>query len=281
MEEFRYRKHAGSDEIVSSLNNFGLAIIDDFYSTSEVNCLNKEFEKAFSLAEDAGTKRSVLNGQYGLCPREMVDFHKQDLPQFFKLLHDRKLSEVGGMYFQIREDQFHRINNHVEVEINESTGISNASLPHFDRMPALKMFVYLVDVDADNGPTFVYPKTYISVRDKIFAQLNQIGDVHELKNFIREESINSLRNTICGKKGTLIIADSSSLHGGGNIRKEGLVRKTIRATTWYLPVSHQKLSKQALPIKDSLFILKRHSKEYTGGIDFNAFQSWSELSKGL
>jgi hypothetical protein len=93
MEEFRFSNHAGSNEIVSTLNEFGVAIIDDYFSLSEVNSLILEFEHAFVLAETAGTKRSILNGEYGLCPREMIDSHKQQIPQFSRFLHDINLME--------------------------------------------------------------------------------------------------------------------------------------------------------------------------------------------
>lgn len=243
--------HFNSSEVLTQLQENGYAVVEDFLKKRTIEKLTDEFQFLFSLASQVGTKRSVSNGDYGLCPFELIDEYKDRCNTTFDFLNYEPLMKVGEDYFNIKSNL--KINNHVEFEINSSKGASTASLPHFDRMPALKMIIYLTDVSETSGATYVYPRTYTEIRHHIFKSLSNVADIHELKNFVLEKEISVERVTVECRKGTLIIVDTAGLHGGGNMGEENINRKVIRGLTWYLPESFKNLSNSALPINDEMF----------------------------
>lgn len=101
----------------------------------------------------------------------------------------------------------------------EIADISAAQLFHFDmeRIKWLKIFIYLTDVDADNGPhVFVegshrrggIPKTFLK---KGYTRLT---DEEVIQAFGQEKLI-----TFVGARGTIIIEDTRGLHKGMHLAK--------------------------------------------------------------
>lgn len=241
-----------STEVIENLKESGYAMIEGFASKKTIRELSTEFDFLLSLASYAGTKRNISNGEYGLCPIELIEKNKDKCGKTFEFLTHKNLKKIGEDYLNAQDEKI-EINNQIEFEINHSKGRSTASLPHFDRMPALKMFIYLTDVKQKSGATFLFPKTYREVRRHIFSSLSSISDIHELKNFISASKIPKEEFFIECRKGTLVIIDTAGLHGGGNILEDNVTRKVIRGITWYLPASFQHLNTAAIGISDELF----------------------------
>jgi hypothetical protein len=277
-EAMRITKQKGfSGDAARLLFHNGAVVIDDFFSASDSESLSYELSCAFELAEKAGTKRSIGNGFYGLWPRELAEERKNELPLLYDFLHDKDLQSIGGSYLGLNKSDYLKINNHLECEVNMALGRSNASLPHFDRMPGLKMILYLTDVDEKNGPTFFYPNTFRSVRNQLLSTLNNVGDVHDLANFILPDDVSSERVAVHCRKGSLVIVDTCTLHGGGHLIGEHAVRKCVRGTTWYLPSSHSRLSPQAIPVDTALF----ENDGDVENVDWDKFVSFSDIPNEL
>ena len=102
--------------------------------------ITKEFELLF-ISIKQGYTRSVSNGNYGFFPSEWVKKNKDIFKEIYKFLNNENLIKIGKDFLKIKNNN-HTINRHFEFEINKLKGASTASLPHFDRAPALKMFLY-------------------------------------------------------------------------------------------------------------------------------------------
>ena len=127
-------------KISGNLRRDGFAIIENYLTEAQITPLLDEFEKAFLLSEQAGTKRSVLNGEYGLLTKNLLQKSSDSFPEIIGFLNNQNLHEVARTYLDL--SSFEKINNHIEIEINSSNGESSASLPHYYKLPALKIFRY-------------------------------------------------------------------------------------------------------------------------------------------
>jgi hypothetical protein len=238
-------------QTLDELNKLGYSVIEDFATNITIEEITKEFELLF-ISIKQGYTRSVSNGNYGFFPSEWVKKNKDIFKKIYKFLNNENLIKIGKDFLKIKNNN-HTINRHFEFEINKLKGASTASLPHFDRQPALKMFLYLTDVTKTSGATFYYPQTYREIRHHIFSILSNCSDIHQLKNFISELNISSKKVDIECRKGTLMICDTAGLHGGGNILENNITRKVIRGVTFYLPESYTYLNKDAVGISEKNF----------------------------
>ena len=86
----------------------------------------------------------------------------------------------------------------------------------FDDIKFLKIFIYLDDVNAENGP-HVYVKNSLNNINKISTdnkKLSQRYDDELIKQHFEKDIIE-----ICGKAGTMIFEDTHGLHKGTNVKK--------------------------------------------------------------
>lgn len=86
----------------------------------------------------------------------------------------------------------------------------NAQLFHYDkdRLRFLKVFVFLSDIDAENGPHAYVRKSHTTRPDALWQQ----------RRFTDEELISEVEAThiteVCGPAGTILMADTMGLHKG-------------------------------------------------------------------
>ena len=102
----------------------------------------------------------------------------------------------------------------------------DAMLFHFDcdHNRFLKVFMYLNDVGADNGPHVYVPNTSVEYRAKLPDCIQKDGRLNSI------EVINSglIPNYIEGPGGTMIFADTSSLHKEEHQLKKGHPRYILQ-----------------------------------------------------
>ena len=89
---------------------------------------------------------------------------------------------------------------------------------HFDleRPKWLKSFIYLNDVDDNNGPHFFVPKSHKNLG--IVKEIRSKG-YSRIEDQIVEKYYPEIKK-ITGKKGTLLIEDTRGLHKGSVVRKD-------------------------------------------------------------
>ncbi len=103
--------------------------------------------------------------------------------------------------------------------LKQKPDTSAAQLFHFDmeRIKWLKIFIYLTDVDLDNGPhVFVEGSHRSGQIPKTFLEKNytRLSDEEVIQAFGKEKLI-----TFTGAKGTIIIEDTRGLHKGNHLIK--------------------------------------------------------------
>ena len=110
--------------------------------------------------------------------------------------------------------------------------ISRNNYLHFDRLRALKVLVYLSDVDSSDGPFSVVPGTHIDGL-KLRRSFSHLNDYEEKKNRIDIDypEIEYDLKTITGQAGTTVLFDSDIFHCGGNISKES--ERLLIRSHWY------------------------------------------------
>lgn len=151
----------------------------------------------------------------------MYAFELQDLllcPQIQEIMADLSILAVTQAYMKSKV-YLDNVSLAWSTAFKETPDMSAAQLFHFDmeRIKWLKVFIYLTDVNVENGPhVFVegshrsrgIPKTLL---DKKYARLS---DEEVIQAFGKEKLI-----TFTGAKGTIIIEDTRGLHKGNHLIK--------------------------------------------------------------
>lgn len=149
------------------------------------------------------------------------------------------------------------------LEINE-TNLLNKTSPqlsqNFHKDPGIKkcikVFLYLNDVKMETGP-FTYVKGSHKGKDSLLSQ-NRFGagGIYPTKNIFQKLINEECIIPICGKAGTLIFADTTGFHCGGN----SIDGTRKMATLVYYPPGDLKKSKIKCRIKglNSLFPVSKY-----------------------
>jgi hypothetical protein len=187
-----------------------------------------------------------LGGDYG----NSIQYF-DELNPLLELSFNESLVAIINSYFEMHSRLCY-------LEINE-TKLLNKTSPeksqNYHKDPGIKkcikVFLYLNDVKMETGP-FTYIKASHKGKEKLLSQ-NRFGagGIYPKKNIFKNLVNKDCIIPICGKAGTLIFADTTGLHCGGNSIDE--TRKM--ATLVYYPPGDLKKSKIKCRIKelDSLF----------------------------
>ena len=131
------------------------------------------------------------------------------------LLFNKFIYQVATNYF--KSTPFF---DHISLAIScksDKPDSEAAQLFHFDldKPKWLKFFIYLNDVDEDNGPHFFIPKTHknFAIRSEIRAQGYKRIDDKTISKYY--PNIKEMK----GKSGTLLIEDTRGLHKGSVVKK--------------------------------------------------------------
>lgn len=126
------------------------------------------------------------------------------------------------------------INVKVEVEHNRSEGGSNSSLWHYDRVPSVKMSIYLDETCLDAGALEVLPGSHTATRRLALAALERDPNpLHLLNYFEGSSAFDAL--ALEGEPGTVILFDTFCIHRGGHL-EPGYHRRNLRGITWARPL---------------------------------------------
>jgi hypothetical protein len=206
------------DLINRSLNEEGYFIVENFLS--ENNCDNL---KKFILDSKLITKKNKsFNNEILFKPENPEGvFYEMSKNKIFDseiaqdLVFSRFINNVCKNYFKSLPF-FDHISLAISAKSNKPDSDA-AQLFHFDldRPKWLKFFIYLNDVNDDNGPHYFIPKTHknFGIKNEIRRNgYSRISD-SEIKNYYSDIK------KIIGKKGTLIIEDTRGLHKGSVVKK--------------------------------------------------------------
>ena len=159
---------------------------------------------------DFNNPKSILYRYY---PNELLQNET-----IFKLIFDKNIYKIAKGYFKSNP-----IFNNVAlwwstiIEKDEVHDAAQAFHFDYDGIKTLKLFVYLTDVEDENGPHVYIKKTHLS--NKKPSELLKKNYVRIEDNEVFKYYDKSELTKIKGKKGTIILGDTSCFHKGQKLEK--------------------------------------------------------------
>lgn len=208
----------------------GFVVIDNFIVGSMLEDLRVEFEK---LTAGCVVSEKAQNGfQHSVRSDDLNGAH---YPVLTSVARSEDLTALSKFFFNFwleNETSSTGAFEKIDFERNMLTGKSNNSNYHYDRIPALKVQIYLNDVDQKNGAMSVVKGSHLACRKIARMMLSENPNPLFLRNYLDSEENPRDGVSIEAKAGTAIVFDTMLLHKGGEIR-EGF-RDTLRLVN-YVP----------------------------------------------
>ena len=190
------------NNILNNLNNGGYAITEEMRSLrNDCDELRIALDKIPSESETSS--RCFINGWKNLCAFNLAK----------KLCKDQSIKYIA--------DNFLNCDSHLNSVLSWKTSFvpkenrnlsGDAQLFHFDsdHNRFLKIFIYLDEVERNNGPHVFIPYTSTNGRPNIAKELQRDGRISNI-DIIKYGLVPQY---IKGKKGTMIFGDTHNLHKG-------------------------------------------------------------------
>jgi hypothetical protein len=202
-------------EIVDKINDDGIIVIDNFYSAEKCDVLIKEIDRLLIDKKD-----KVQGDALGADNRIFGADRASDL------IHNFFTNE----FISAIKDAYHKKNNIIGFTLAARINAAKNNLGsgggwHRDSIygKQFKAIIYLTDTSEENGPFQYIPETHKPLskvktvaKYKIKAFQNRISQ--EEIDFIIDNSEYEI-STLTGKKGTLILTDTTGIHRGKPLEK--------------------------------------------------------------
>ena len=241
------------------LNEFEKKILNDIENDGFAVLNLKQFGEDFLTRlvayknelspHDSNTKTFLLYYLGGMYDNAKQVFNKSN--PLLELSLNYRLVKIINSYFKMDSRLTYLEINQTLVNPKEKAQFSQKFHKDPGIKKCLKVFVYLNDVTLDNGP-FTYVKfSHKTKVDKFKQKRFGAGGIYPKQDDFENNIYKKDIIPIIGKAGTLIIADTTGLHCGGNSIK----KSREMATMVYYPPGDLKKSKININIPgfDKLF----------------------------
>lgn len=219
------RRHPVQKEIekyVSELDREGFVVIDNFFDSQTLEEIIQESNQIVARVASQKIRKEDLtlapSGSYRL---HMSDSYSAKMERLF--FSSPFLESLGRYYFG---GQLVKKYNLFQVSYPLQPGMSEFGTAfHFDHeMRTLKAFLYVSDVDHENGPLIYCPRSKHIAYDKLKKMsLMYLLDNSDATFYTAEEAqklkLGKQAISITGKKGTLVLVDTRGYHKAGPITK--------------------------------------------------------------
>lgn len=203
--------------IIYILKTYGICILDDYYSQETVDILIKEYHKIF---EEQKSKIEILDKED--CSNDERIFHAQKYSEYIKnnFSDNNLFNNIAQKYTNKRLNKKTLINK----VVYEDGKIKNSGAGwHRDNHNCqFKVIMYLSDVNEKNGP-FQFmtnsSKKHIGYPPPRTANYNTRFHDKTVEELVEKNKNCNIHN-IVGKKGTIVIVDTTYIHRG-KIIEEG------------------------------------------------------------
>ena len=198
------------NDVVKKLRDEGYCELSQ--TLDELMCLELEQIARTAVCELVDTKSDMKQGVYD---EENPIAVRYEIPEEIiiqssaaqRIICDPSIYEIARQYLQCEPVQ-DLVTMWWSTSINTVASSAAAQQFHFDldRINFLKLFIYLTDVDEENGPHVYVPKSHRNLP----ATLRRDGRHSDVavKNHYHEEVV------LTGKKGMVFLADTRGLHKG-------------------------------------------------------------------
>jgi ectoine hydroxylase-related dioxygenase (phytanoyl-CoA dioxygenase family) len=207
--------------IASELQRGGYYIFDEILE-------EKKLENLINITKTLSCKKNEHNDVKNIFydnvnPYKLIyAYNSEDLickKEVLEIVADEKYKNIARNYFNA-EPFLVSVNMWWTTNYSTEASSEAAQKYHFDleRIKFLKFFIYLTDVEIDNGP-HVYIEGSHKVFSKPFKFLKKFYsriDDYEIEKYYGKNKI----KTVIGKSGTTIVGDTSCFHKGTPVKKK-------------------------------------------------------------
>ena len=214
--------------IFLSLKEKGFCKVENFYSENEMKYINNLLTKN-NFINDANKNKNVsIEIKEGSIK---IKFIENLIPEIKRFLNSVDYLLIS-LFFYFKIKRATSILALSQAEDNIIAGIKGkckepiANTPHVDSFkPFLKCIIFLEDVNINNGPTAIYPKSVTNKFINEYASLYKNKETHWSKEniygFLSEEQkeiIQKNSKVLVGKKGDLALFDSRDIHWATDLK---------------------------------------------------------------
>jgi hypothetical protein len=194
------------------INEYGVAVFNNFVKHDQLIGLNDEFDKAFVLPQAGIQKIDLEVGRGVIFSKALVNSEKN--PVTLKTFSSTLMNDIAFQYWK----QPFELNKQIYF-MNEIVGTTHVAMEmHFDVLPTFKFFIYLTETTKENGAFACVPGSQKIAYDIRKGMGNKIS--HEQREVTRkipfgEEEVFYVE----GEAGTLIIFTTEVFHRAGKVSK--------------------------------------------------------------
>ena len=221
----RSKQDIESTYVKSILEKEGICIINNFIEEAKIKEFKVEFDQIFDSSSDGinihAKKDSLISKvvdpqKYNFNKYKIFDELKQS--QLFKNLSEKYLKgDFKLEKIMLQKTKFVRKEDMADKKL--------AFVPHTDETHFLKFFIYVSDVDEQNGPFSVLPGSHIKFKKDRKKWISMGKNRYDREKVVNQDISKML--PIIGKSGTLIIFDTDVAHKAG-IVSENQHRSIVR-----------------------------------------------------
>lgn len=207
--------------LIKLLKKFGICILTDYFDLLTINKLEDEYDNIFNTKQNLIEKSEIEE-----CSNDERIFYAEKYSNIIKeLFYNNNLFSDCAKVYKSNLNKKTLIN---KVEFKEGVTINSGAGWHRDNHDCqFKALMYLTDVNENNG-NFQFitnsSKTYIGYPKPRTQNYNTRFADETVNDLINKTESLKLHNII-GKRGTIVLVDTTYIHRG-NIIREGL-RKAI------------------------------------------------------
>lgn len=229
------------NKLLKTLKNEGIFVVNSYLDKPTLSEIRNEVlncHSTFGSQYDFGSSYSIKSPfNFKNCEKQVSLFKENWIKELF-IAYNNKISK--GFCDSIYSTHDYKFDGN----------IARNGYLHFDRNSSLKFFIYLDDVNKENGAFFIQPNSHKlgkELREKAWGKMIPKPNDNLLKKVVKKlfgKNFSVVKNRIEldypelydssklipveGKAGTLIVFDSDIFHLGGLIEKKGLERLVLR-----------------------------------------------------
>jgi hypothetical protein len=239
-----------TEAALSNLKNEGYYVFKDRLDEKIISeLLNFTKDKKCIVFDDKGKKFFRKYDEKETKISSKYDYNEQDLIEnsaIQKLITREIFLNIAERYFETKPCLSAVcmwwspvIERKISIEFEKSN--RSAQMFHFDldRIKWLKLFIYLTDADEEGG-AHEYVATSHQVNNKP-KELRDLGYERIPDELIKKHYTHSLIKKVCGKKGTIFIADTSCYHRGSPPKNNDRLMLVVEFSTSLFGAEYAKL----------------------------------------
>lgn len=228
--EFTMSNNATPQEVADGVKKYGIVVINNYVEGEVLEDLRKDFEdvyKNIGVDDSDTTGYDKMEGVNNVrLSRKKIANDKYDA--IINTFTSDYMDKVARLYLDTED---YDLNANIFVCHHLETKEPRHVLPfltHYDKAHTLKFFLYLEELDRNNGVMEVTAGTHNKNKAVRESEMEIKDKIAEVENVVSENEDDLI--PVEGRAGTILIFDTDISHRAGHVRP-GFERKIIRGHT--------------------------------------------------